>query len=231
MAVDPTRHHRGVPRNVPCSCCDQDFERLFDEREAQHDMTDWRSHGLPPPTAELIDALRADGIAGAAVLDIGGGVGMVHLELLEAGAASAVDVDASTAYLAAAKGEAERRGLADRVEYRYGDVVELAASLRGADVVALDRVICCYPDLQGLLGAAVATRPRLIGLVHPTDAAWIRASTALFNAFGRLLRRHHSFYVHRRSEIDRCLRAAGFTERHRGGGRFWKVTVYGRSPA
>jgi magnesium-protoporphyrin O-methyltransferase len=220
-----------VPPREPCNCCDQDFERLFDEREAEHDLTDWRRHGLPAPTAELIEVLRADGIAGAAVLDIGAGVGMVHLELLAAGAASAVDVDASTAYLAAAKGEAERRGLAERVEYRYGDVVELARTLPPADVVALDRVICCYPDLEALLGAATSTRPRLIGLVHPTDSGWIRASMALFNALGRLLRRHHSFYVHRRSEMDRILHEAGFAERHRGGGRFWKVTVYVRSPA
>ena len=212
-------------------CCDQDFERLFDQREAGHDLADWRKHGVPAATAELIGALRVDGIVGAAVLDIGAGVGMVHIELLEAGAASAVDVDASTAFLAAARAEAERRGLAERVEYRFGDAVELAATLPPADLVALDRVICCYPDLEGLLGAAIATQPRLIGLVHPTDGPWVRGAAALFNAFGRLLRRHHSFYVHRRVEIDRILRRAGFTERHRGGGRFWKVTVYARSRA
>jgi SAM-dependent methyltransferase len=220
-----------MPPRDPSRCCDQDFERLFDAREAEHDLADWRRNGLPGPTAELIEALRVDGIDGAAVLDIGAGVGMVHLELLAAGAARALDVDASAAYLAAAKGEAERRGLADRVEYRHGDVVELAATLPAADVVALDRVICCYPDLDRLLAAALATRPRLIGLVHPVDAAWIRASTVLFNAVSGLLRRHHSFYVHRRAQMDRIMREAGFVERHRGGARFWKVTVYARSPA
>ncbi len=220
-----------MPPRDPRTCCDQDFEHLFDEREAEHDLADWRKHGLPAPTEELIEVLCADGIAGATVLDIGAGVGMVHIELLEAGAANAVDVDASTAFLSTARAEAERRGLAGRVDYRHGDAVELAATLPAADVVALDRVICCYPDLAGLLGAAVSTQPRLIGLVHPADSAWIRGSTALFNAVGRLLRRHHSFYVHRRSEIDGVLRLAGFAERHRGGGRFWKVTVYARSPA
>ncbi len=194
-------------------------------------MAEWRSHGPPEATRELIDALRAEGIEGAALLDIGAGVGIVHIELLEAGAASAVDVDASTAFLAAAGAEAERRGLAERVEHRFGDVVELAAELPPADVVALDRVICCYPDLPALLGAALSTGPRLIGLVHPTDAWWARASMALFNALDRLLRRHHSFYVHRRAEIERLMGEAGYAERRRGGGRFWKVTVYARSVA
>lgn len=212
-------------------CCDQDFERLFDEREAEHDLTSWHRSGLPAATAELIEALRADGIDGARVLDIGAGVGMVHIELLEAGAASAVDVDASTAFLAAARAEAERRGLAGRVEYRHGDAAEPAAALPASDLVALDRVICCYPDLEALLRAAASTGPRLIGMVHPTDAPWARASMSLFNLVGRLLRRHHSFYVHRRAEIDRVLRSAGFTERHRGGRGFWRVTVYIRSAA
>lgn len=213
------------------ACCDQDFERLFDEREAERDLAGWRRRGLPAATADLIAALKSEGLDGAVVLDIGAGVGMVHLELLEGGAASALDVDASSAFLATARREAERRGVAERVDYRHGDVVELAATLPHADLVAMDRVICCYPDLEALLGAAVRTRPRMIGLVHPTDAPWARASASLFNAVGRLLRRHHSFYVHRRPEIDRLLRGAGFVERHRGGRGFWRVTVYSRASA
>lgn len=212
-------------------CCQQDFEGLFDEREAEHDLAQWRRDGLAPATEELLDVLRADGIDGAAVLDIGAGVGMVHLELLASGAAAAVDVDASSAYLAVARAEAERRGVADRVDYRHGDVVELAADLPHADVVVLDRVICCYHDLPALLGAAFAAGPRLIGLVHPTDAWWGRASMGLFNAASRVLRRHHFFFVHRRVEMDRLMSGSGFRELHTGGGRFWKVTVYRRSPA
>ena len=220
-----------MAKQTPFSCCDQDFERLFDEREAEHDLAEWRRRGLPAATSELIDALRTDGIEGATVMDIGAGVGMVHLELLNAGAAGAVDVDASSAFLAAARAEAERRGLADRVEYRFGDAVELATTLPPVDLVALDRVICCYPDLHALLGVAVAGGPRLVGLVHPSDGPWARGSMVFFNAVSRLLRRHHSFFVHRRAEMDRFMGEAGFAARYRGGGRFWKVTVYARSVA
>jgi len=218
------------PPPLPCRC-DQDFEGLFDAREAEHDLNLWQRTGLPAPTRELVDVLRRSGIEGATVLDIGAGVGMVHLELLESGAARAIDVDASSAYLSAARGEAERRGVLDRVEYRHGDVVGMAGTLPPTDLVALDRVICCYPDLAALLRATVAVNPRLIGLVHPSDAWWVRAPIALFNAAGRLLRRHHFFYVHRRANLDRLLRGSGYREHHRGGRRFWKVTVYARSAA
>jgi ubiquinone/menaquinone biosynthesis C-methylase UbiE len=212
-------------------CCDQDFERLFDEQEADHDLAEWHAGGPPDATQELIDALLAEGVKGATLLDIGAGIGIVHLELLVAGAASAVDVDASSAYLSAARAQAERLGLADRVQYRFGDVVELAAELPPVDVVTLDRVICCYPNLSALLGAATRPGARLIGLVHPADTWWMRSSTALFNVLSRVLRRHHSFYVHPRSAIDRILRDAGYMERYRGGGRVWRVEVYGRPAA
>jgi SAM-dependent methyltransferase len=221
MPNDPPRRY----------CCDQDFERLFDEREAERDLADWREHGPREATQDLIDALRADGVEGASLLDIGAGVGTVHLELLAAGAARAVDVDASVAFLAAARAEAVRRGVDDRVEHRFGDVVQLAAELQPADVVSLDRVICCYPDLPGILRAAMAPRPRLIGLVHPNDRWWMRGSMAFFNALGRLLRRHHSFFVHRTAEIDRLMRDGGFVVGSTGGGRVWRVAVYRRSAA
>ena len=216
-------------RNGP-QCCGQDFERVFDAREAERDLRSWQEDGLPNSTAELIDALRAAGIDGASLLDIGAGVGMVHLELLAAGASSATDVDASSAYLATAQAEAERRGLGDRVAYRHGDVVELASDLPAADVVTLDRVICCYPDLAALLGAALRPGPRLIGLVHPTDAWWVRATASVLNALSRLLRRRDDFFIHRQREIDGILVERGFHQLHRGGSRVWRVAVYGRSP-
>ena len=221
-----------MPAETPRRPCrDQDFERRFDAREAAHDLDQWRRGALPAATRELIDALRATGVEGATLLDIGAGVGVIHLELLEAGAASAVDVDASSAYLEVAAAEAARRGLADRVTYRHGDVVEIADTLAPAHIVTLDRVICCYPDLPSLLAAAARAEPRVVGLVHPTDRWWMRASMTVFNALGRLLRRHHSFYVHRRAEIDGLMRDAGFGESHRGGGRVWQVVVYRRSTA
>lgn len=219
----PSRNH---PR-----CCEPDFERIFDDEEAANDLMDWQRNGLPDSTAELIEALRSEGVEGATLIDIGAGVGMVHLELLAAGAATAIDVDASSAYLATARAEAERRGLGERVAYRHGNAVDLAPDLPEADVVTLDRVICCYPDLRALLGAAMLPRPRLIGLVHPTDSWWVRASATILNRLSGLLRRRDDFYIHRQAEIDRILRQAGFQQLHGGGSRVWRVAVYGRSPA
>jgi magnesium-protoporphyrin O-methyltransferase len=220
-----------MPSGSGPRCCGQDFERIFDAREAERDLRSWQQDGLPNSTAELITALRAGGVEDARLVDIGAGVGMVHLELLSAGAASALDVDASSAYLATARAEAERRGVADRVSYRHGDVVDMAQDLPPADVVTLDRVICCYPDLPALLAAALSPRPRLIGIVHPTDAWWVRSSASVLNRLSWLLRRRGDFHIHRQAEVDRLIGDAGFEQLYRGGSRVWRVAVYERSPA
>jgi len=219
-----------MPPDEPrTGCCDQDWEGLFNDEEAVRDLEDWHRNGPPKATADLIAVIQAQGVTDGTVLDIGAGVGILHVELLEGGMRSAVDVDLSSAFLNAARAEAERRGLADRIEYRYGDAVEIVPELPAVDLVTMDRVICCYPDLEPLLDAAAGRATRLIGLVHPTDAWLVRASTAVFNGVSTLFRRHHQFYVHRQRAIDRLLAASGFAAVHRGGTWFWRTALYRRT--
>ena len=210
-------------------CCDQDYEGLFDEKEARHDLDDWHRNGPPRATADLIEAIRAEGVEGGSVIDIGAGVGILHVELLEAGMAAAIDVDLSSAYLAAAQAEADRRGISDRIEYRYGDAVEVLPLLRKVEVVTLDRVVCCYPHLAGLLTAASDRASRLVGLVHPADAWYLRRAVAFYSLIATIFRRHHRFWAHRRREIDRIMEEAGFIAIHRGGSRVWRSVLYRRA--
>jgi magnesium-protoporphyrin O-methyltransferase len=217
----------GWPRRF---CCDEDLDLLgYDGLGAADDLAKWRLQGPNPATRELIDVIRDEGVEGASVLDIGAGVGAVHITLLDAGAATAVDVDASREYLATARGEAERRGLAGRVEYRYGDVVELAAELPRADIVTLDSVICCYPYLPALLSAAVSRTPRLVGLTYPRDVWWMRAYMRIWNLAHVVRRSRARYFIHRQADVNRLMAELGFEKAHDGGIRRWRVVLYRRS--
>lgn len=210
-------------------CCDEDLARIgYDGLHAREDLETWRSGHLHPASQELIDVVRGHGIEGAALLDIGAGVGAVHLTLLESGAATAMDVDASREYLAAARAEAERRGLGGRVAHRFGDVVELAGELPPADVVTLDSVICCYPRLAPLLDAAVRPGPTLVGLTYPRDVWWMRAYMWWFNLMHALRQRPDRYFIHRHRQVNRLMADAGFRNVHEGGTRPWRVVLYRR---
>jgi SAM-dependent methyltransferase len=201
----------------------------FGEATARGDLRSYRKSGPAQTTRWLLEGLRGGGVDGLSVLDIGAGVGAVHLDLLKAGAASAVDVDGSPAYVAVAREEAARQGLGDRVDYLVGDFVSLAATIAPADLVALDRVVCCYPDLQALVRQSVARARSRYGLVYPRDTWWIRAGSTVLNGLARLFRQRIRAYIHRTADLDSIVRGAGFVLRLRRTNVFWQVTVYERA--
>jgi ubiquinone/menaquinone biosynthesis C-methylase UbiE len=218
-----------VPERRPCDCgCSAN---TFSDREAANDLKRYLEKGPDKTTRALIDAIVASGIEGTTVLDVGGGVGAIQLELLAAGAARATAVDASEAYVETASAEADRRGYADRTSAHLGDFVELAASMEPADVVTLDRVLCCYPDVDALLGAAADKATRVVGLVYPRDIWWNRVVARMMNAWGWLTRDSTRWYLYRTDQVDGILRRAGFTGREITRDWIWQVVLYRREGA
>jgi SAM-dependent methyltransferase len=200
----------------------------FGERHARRDLASYRRRGPDRTTRWLIEGLTVAGQDGLTVLDIGAGVGAVHLGLLAAGAVSAVDVDGSPAFIEAARDEARRTGRSDAVQYLVGDFVELAPTIETADLVALDRVVCCYPDMRALVRLSVARARRRYGLVYPRDAGWIRVASRALNLFMRLTRQRTRSWVHRTADVDSIVRAAGFAPTFERSGLFWQAVVYER---
>ena len=100
--------------------------------------------------------IRPFGIEGSTILDIGGGIGVIDQELLKAGAGHATMVDVSHAYLDVAREEARDADLLDRIDFHHGDFVGRAAETEPADIVTLDRVVCCYHDADALVGLSSA---------------------------------------------------------------------------
>jgi hypothetical protein len=217
---------------MPRDCCSLDYDVHFDAENARGDLLDYRASGAGGATRRLLDVLIDEGIAGASLLDIGGGVGIVELELLAAGAASSVDVDASRPYLTAAESEAADRGFGDRTAYRHGDFVAIADNIQPADVVTLDRVICCYHDVGSLVGRSARHARRLYGLVYPRDRWWTRSAIWVMNLVTRIQRSDYRAYVHSQALVDRLIREAGLELRYHHAGWVWQTAVYARvSPA
>ena len=211
------------------SCCQcRGIEALFDERTARKDLKRYRRRGPLRTTRILLDALKAEGVAGATLLDIGGGVGAISNELLDAGAAGATVVDASPAYLGAAEAEAERQGHRDRIEYHHGDFVEVAPRIESADIVTLDRVICCYDDMEALVSATASKARHLYGVVYPRDTWWDRLGVSIVNLACRLRRSPFRVFVHSPEAVDRLIRSQGFTRHFYRTTPIWQVIVYAR---
>jgi magnesium-protoporphyrin O-methyltransferase len=195
---------------------------------AEGDLREYRQHGASGTTQQLLEALQSAGVDGMTLLDIGGGIGVIQHELRAAGVTEITGVDASAAYLAIARQEAEKRSYASDARYLHGDFVVLADQIEAADIVTLDRVVCCYPDMAALMNAAAARAKRFLGLVYPRDDWWIKLGVGALNIAPRLRGDPFRAYVHRTTAVEGIAAAHELRQIVHHNGPIWQVIVFAR---
>lgn len=201
-------------------CCASDYRRFFNRKFAAADLRRYRRRGLSKTERDLL-ALAGD-VRDASVLEAGGGIGALQLELLEAGAARATNVELSAGYEEAA---AELFGGRD-VERRVGDFVGDEAAPH--DIVVMHRVVCCYPDVDALVGKGAASAERLLLLTYPRERWFIRVGLRAVNAFLALRRCGFRTYVHPVARIVAAADAQGLRLEKRVTHTLWESAAFSR---
>ncbi len=215
------------------SCCSPFWganQRQFSDVIARRDLRRYRTRGPDSTTRLLRDAILEAG-NGKTVLDVGGGVGALCFELLAMGAERATVVDAAPAYLAAAGEEATRRNLSARLKVVHGDFVAIAGDVVPADVVTMDRVVCCYPAYRPLLEAALERSRRLLAFSYPRDLWYVRAAVAIQNLWRALFRNSFRGFVHSVRGMEALLEQHGFVRMQRRKTLKWAADLYVRADA
>jgi len=210
-----------------CQC--QGIECHFDQKKVNKKLQQYRQQGPVKTTRLLIEALKAEGVSGMTLLDIGGGIGVIQSELLEAGVAGATSVEAASAYVEAARVEAERRGYAARVIHYLGNFSELAGQIPPADIVTLDRVICCYDDMPGLVEQSAVRANKLYGLVYPRDTWWVKLGLALENFTHWLRREQFRVFAHPTKAVEALVQRHGLKPCFYQQVGSWQIVVYKRN--
>jgi Methyltransferase domain len=167
---------------------------MFNRRYAERDARSFRKRGLGKTSRTLVEL--AGDVEGETVLDVGGGVGAIGLTLLDRGAAHATNVELSAGYEDAARELAADRGVSERVERRIADFVENGDAIEEHDVVVMHRVVCCYPDVEGLMDTAACHARRTLVLTYPQQRVWVGAGLKLINLFLRLRGCGFRTYLH-----------------------------------
>lgn len=162
------------------------------------------------------------------LLDIGGGVGGIQHALLNTGVSQAIHVDASSAYLFAAKDEAVKRNLDHRITFLKGDFVDLVDDIPPADIVTLDRVVCCYDDMQALVRLSAKKARKFYGMVFPRDLWLFRILLPVANFFLSLTGTPFRIFIHSTEQVDHILRDQGLVRNYYRKAGFWQILVYNR---
>ncbi len=192
-------------------CCRTDYRKVFRSAVGFNDLRRYERHGLRSTQGDLADMSESALSPSATLLEIGGGVGALHVDLLERGAASATTIDLSSGWDDAAGVLLGRRGLTTRVTRRNGDFVAEADELPRAEIVLLHRVICCYPDWEAMVDAAARRAARSVAFTVPTESIVARVSLWLFHAWLRVQRCGFTSFIHPIDAILARFAVHGFT--------------------
>lgn len=176
----------------------------------------------------MVGFLEERGISGRTVLETGGGIGEIQLELLRAGAERTVNLELSPNYERIARELLREAGFEDRVERRLVDIAEQPAEVAPADAVVMHRVVCCYPDMPKLVGAAADQARRFLVLSYPREAWWMRLGIAVANFLEWLRRRSFRAYVHSPAAILAVARRRGLEPALEHRGLVWQVAALER---
>jgi 16S rRNA G966 N2-methylase RsmD len=210
-------------------CCGgSGYQDTFGDDFALRVSRRYRRRGLNRTQQRLVDFLAEQGIEGASVLEIGGGLGEIQIELLLRGAERTTNLEISKNYETAAAELLGEKGLTGRVTRRFHDIAAAPDEVEDADIVVLHRVVCCYSDYERLLGAAAAHARRLLVFSHPPRNPLSRAFITFDNLVRRLRGNDFRAFVHPPRAMVDVVRADGMSPQYRHRGVTWSVVGFAR---
>jgi predicted RNA methylase len=212
-----------------CPAVGDSTAEYFGVARAERDLATYRAAGPGRTTRGLLAGIAATGARPSTLLDIGSGIGTMSFELLDAGATGATCVDMSPAFAKFGQMEAVRRGVAERITWRTADFVTVAPDLPPAELVILDRVVCCYPAFDVLLQQAADHAEVLLAMSYPKDRWYVRMAFAAENLVRKLQRRTFRAFVHSPAKMDAMLARAGFRREVGDATMMWQMDIYRRA--
>lgn len=210
-------------------CCTVEGTGRMFTRQANWYARKFRRKGLDSAQRVIVASLERAGLQGKSILEIGCGVGSLHLSLLQRGASSACGVEISSGMIAKAKELADELGFGERVSYWQGDVVNANGEVDSGDVVVMDKVICCYANPDLLLHTSTAKAKRYYVISYPRNGMLAKIGFGGMEALGSLFRwSFHPFY-HSPTRIVEIVRGAGFEEADEATTPIWQIKMFERS--
>lgn len=202
--------------DVPVSgCCEpQGYDLVFSSGQAKRDASRFRRSGLRWAPRRTLELFQDDVIEGRTLLEVGGGIGDLQVEMLRAGVERAASVELSGGYEQEAARLLDDSGLAGRSTRLVGDFAGRPELAEPADVVVMHSVVCCYPDAERLLAAAAGRARRHLVLSYPREKRWIRTWGRVLNLYPRLRGSDFRFYVHPVATILGTVERAGLRQVH-----------------
>ena len=207
-----------------CQC--QGIESMFDKKSAKRDLKRYLKKGPSTTTKILLNAVNKIGVQGMTFLDIGGGIGAIQYALIKWGALNGVSIEASSAYIDSIKEETGENNLTEKVVFKHGDFTTIASDLNSSDIVTLDKVICCYDDMNRLVDLSSKLAQKIYAVVYPRDNWWTKLFLPIINFYPKIKGSSFRLFIHPTNKVEDIIIKNGLKRIYNTTRLFWQVAVF-----
>ena len=207
-----------------CQC--QGIENMFDKKTAERELEQYLKKGPNKTTGMLLDAIHKEGVQGLDFLDIGGGIGAIQYDLIKAGASSGTSIEASPAYIDLVKDEIHKNNLAEIIDFKHGDFTAIASDVDSADIVTLDKVICCYDDMSELVRLSSKLSRKIYAVIYPRDAWWTKLALLFINFYPIIMGSPFRVFIHPTKKVEEIIFRNGLKRDYYDTTLFWQVAIF-----
>jgi len=207
-----------------CQC--QGIENMFDKKAAKRALKQYLKKGPSKTTEMLLKAIHKKGVKGLDFLDIGGGIGAIQYDLIKAGASSGTSIEASPAYIDLVKEEIHKNNLAEIIDFKHGDFTTIASDVDSADIVTLDKVICCYDNMSQLVRLSSKLSRKIYAIIYPRDVWWTRLALPFINFYPIIKGSPFRVFIHPTKKVEEIIFRNGLKRDYYDTTLFWQVAIF-----
>jgi len=207
-----------------CQC--QGIENMFDKKAAKRALKRYLKKGPSKTTEMLLKAIHKTEVKGLDFLDIGGGIGAIQYDLIKAGASSGTSIEASPAYIDLVKDEIHKNNLAEIIDFKHGDFTAIASDVDSADIVTLDKVICCYDDMSELVRLSSKLSRKIYAVIYPRDAWWTKLALLFINFYPIIMGSPFRVFIHPTKKVEEIIFRNGLKRDYYDTTLFWQVAIF-----
>jgi len=207
-----------------CQC--QGIENMFDKKAAKRALKRYMKKGPSKTTSMLLKAIHKTEVKGLDFLDIGGGIGAIQYDLIKAGASSGTSIEASPAYIDLAKEEIRKYNLAEIIDFKHGDFTAIASDVDSADIVTMDKVICCYDDMSELVRLSSKLSRKIYAIIYPRDVWWTKLALPFINFYPIIKGSPFRVFIHPTKKVEEIIFRNGLKRDYYDTTLFWQVAIF-----
>ena len=209
-----------------CQC--QGIENMFDKKAAKRALKRYLKKGPSKTTKMLLKAIHKTEVKGLDFLDIGGGIGAIQYDLIKAGASKGTSIEASPAYIDLVKEEIQKNNLDEIIDFKHGDFTAIASDVDSADIVTLDKVICCYDDMSGLVRLSSKLSRKIYAVIYPRDVWWTKLALPFINFYPIIKGSPFRVFIHSTKKVEEIIIRNGLKRDYYATTLFWQVAIFNK---